>query len=83
MAATNIGRILTLPKGDWNATATYSPLDLVIKNDITYFCKKANTNIDPLTDSTNTYWMEYANAAAVKEMQNSAIDALFNTPYTL
>lgn len=47
------GRVLIIPKGDYNSQTTYSMLDMVYYNGKSYICKQTSTGNDP----TNTvYW---------------------------
>lgn len=47
------GRVLIMPKGDFNSQSTYSMLDFVLYNGKSYVCKKTSTGNLP----TNTeYW---------------------------
>lgn len=48
------GRILILPKGQWNSATTYTMLDAVRYEGDMFIAKKTNTNITP-TDGE--YWM--------------------------
>ena len=49
------GRILLIPKGDWNANTTYTGLDWVRHNGAAWVCKNTCTNIEPTYANTN-YW---------------------------
>lgn len=49
----NAGRVLMIPKGDYNAATTYEMLDCVYYNGRSYVCKQASTGHAP-TDTT--YW---------------------------
>ena len=51
--STSAGRVLLLPKGDYNASTTYSPLDYVRYNHNTYVCKQSTTGNLP---TNTTYW---------------------------
>ena len=52
------GRILILPKGNWDATTTYENLDLVAHNGKAWLAKKASVGIEP--DETKTeYWHDF------------------------
>lgn len=49
------GRVLIIPKGNWNAEATYTGLDVVRHNGASWICKNTCTNIEP--NETNTdHW---------------------------
>ena len=49
------GRVLLIPKGDWNANTTYTGLDWVRHNGAAWVCKNTCTNIEPTYANTN-YW---------------------------
>lgn len=50
---TPIGRILIIPKGTYDSTVTYSPLDLVSHNGRAWFCRKECKGIEPIEGE---YW---------------------------
>lgn len=59
MATTqNIGRVVPVYKGDWNATIQYAKLDVVYQDSSksSYVALKDNKNVDPSTDNTHTSW---------------------------
>ena len=47
------GRVLLIPKGDWNANTTYTGLDWVRHNGAAWVCKNTCTNIEPTFENTN------------------------------
>ena len=49
------GRVLLIPKGDWNANTTYTGLDWVRHNGAAWVCKNTCTNIEPTSENTD-YW---------------------------
>ena len=49
------GRVLLIPKGDWNANTTYTGLDWVRHNGAAWVCKNTCTNIEPTSANAN-YW---------------------------
>lgn len=49
------GRVLLIPKGDWNAETTYTGLDWVRHNGATWVCKNTCTNIEP-TEENSVNW---------------------------
>ena len=56
----NAGRILIMPRGDWDNLVTYNMLDLVTgSNYIAYIARQASVGVDPTTDSTQTYWQPF------------------------
>lgn len=61
----NAGRILIMPKGDWNALTTYDMLDLVAENGIAYLARQTNIGQNPSTDTSMTYWQPFGSASAI------------------
>ena len=58
---TNIaGRILIIPKGDYDANASYSMLDLVSHNGTSWLARKDATGIEP-SKANSEYWHEMVN----------------------
>lgn len=57
----NAGRILIMPKGDWNAEAEYEMLDLVFKDGASWLAKKNVVGIEPSETNTD-YWMKMCEA---------------------
>ena len=49
------GRILLIPKGDWNPRTTYTCLDWVRHNGAAWVCKNTCTNIEPTSANTNNW----------------------------
>ena len=49
------GRILIMPKGDWNKDTTYEMLDLVSNNGGSWIAKKTSIGIEP-TEANGEYW---------------------------
>ena len=49
------GRILIIPKGNWDATTTYEHLDLVTHDNRPWLAKKASVGIAP-SDANAEYW---------------------------
>lgn len=65
------GRILVIHKGDYNATATYSPMDEVFYQGSTYRCIATSTGNAP----TNTaYWQLVARKGENADAENVAFD---------
>lgn len=61
----NAGRILIMPKGDWNALTTYDMLDLVAYNGIAYLARQTNIGQNPSTDTAMTYWQPFGSASQI------------------
>ena len=49
------GRVLLIPKGDWNANTTYTGLDWVRHNGASWVCKNTCTGIEPTEANTNNW----------------------------
>ena len=49
------GRILILPKGEYNANTTYEMLDLVFYNETSWLAKKTVVGIEP-SEANSEYW---------------------------
>lgn len=58
------GRILILPKGEWDNQTMYSILDLVTYNDVAWLAKRASTGVTP-SDSATLYWQKFGSAASI------------------
>lgn len=61
----NAGRILIIPKGDWDSLTTYDMLDLVAYNGVAYIARKTNVGQNPSTDASMTYWQPFGTASAI------------------
>lgn len=81
MAQTNLGRIMTVDKGVWSASMTYSKMDMVHTADSTYVSKVDNNLNHAVTDTA--YWVCYADgkpateAAAASAAQREADHAIY------
>ena len=49
------GRVLLIPKGDWNAEITYTGLDWVRHNGAAWVCKNTCTNIEPTEENSDNW----------------------------
>ena len=63
MGTATAGRILIIPKGDYNASETYEMLDLVRHNGTSWLCKKECTGKEP-SNANNEYWQNMFDADA-------------------
>ena len=52
------GRILIIPKGEWNAETEYEMLDLVYHNGTSWLAKKDVVGIEP-SDANKEYWHKF------------------------
>lgn len=60
---TTAGRILIIPKGDYNAETQYEMLDLVRHNGTSWLAKKESTGIEPTVENAE-YWQNMFDAEA-------------------
>lgn len=51
------GRILIMPKGDYDSSVTYEMLDLVTYNNCAWLAKKESVGIEP-TETNKDYWQK-------------------------
>ena len=51
------GRVLLIPKGDWNANTTYTGLDWVRHNGAAWVCKNTCTGIEPTLENADNWQM--------------------------
>ena len=49
------GRVLLIPKGDWNAETTYTCLDWVRHNGAAWVCKNTCTNVEPTEENSDNW----------------------------
>lgn len=58
------GRVLILPKGDYDASVTYEFLDLVNHNSSSWLAKKASQGIEP-SDANSEFWQKFGSSFTV------------------
>ena len=68
------GRILIMPKGAYDSSATYEMLDLVFHNGVSWLAKKTVIGIEPSV-SNGGYWFKLCESTDLTEL-NNAIDYL-------
>lgn len=61
----NAGRILIMPRGDWNNLDTYDMLDLVTYNGVAYLARQQSVGVNPSTDTSLTYWQPFGSASSI------------------
>lgn len=61
----NAGRILIVPKGDWNNLDPYEMLDLVTYSKTAYIARKASVGVNPQTDVQHEYWQPFGTAVEI------------------
>ena len=79
---TSAGRVLLIPKGNYDDSATYTMLDMVTVNFSTYVAKKMVSGISPLSDTTEEYWMRMTGDAVMEQDVQDAFDYVFGTTET-
>ena len=52
------GRILIMPKGDYDASVTYEILDLVHYNETAWLARKTMVGVEP-SDANGEYWFKF------------------------
>ena len=60
------GRILIMPKGEWNADTTYEMLDLVSHNGTSWLAKKTSVGIEP-SEANAEYWQRFSDFSFLEE----------------
>ena len=72
------GRILIIPRWDYDKTETYEMLDLVNYNEVSWLAKKTVVGIEP---SEGEYWHPVLGLKNVMEIENIQIEQTFNFMY--
>ena len=75
MAVQNLGRVGIVPKGAWNSTTNYVPLDLVSYDGNSWVAKRNNTNVTPNTNNTDDWQLISNNSDLVATVQGYKNDA--------
>ena len=78
----NAGRILILPKGEYNASTTYSMLDLVTYNNASWVCKKTAVGIAP-SDANSEYWQKMIDVAGKQDKIKGGATSITNDNLTV
>lgn len=72
------GRILIMPKGNYDASATYEMLDMVYYNGTSWLAKKTSTGIEP-SSANGDYWHKMFDIEIVNNLtttdEGKALDA--------
>lgn len=63
------GRILIMPKGEWNAETTYEMLDLVFHGGASWLAKKEVIGIEP-SDANSEHWFKMCEATDLTSIYN-------------
>ena len=75
------GRVLLIPKGDWNSSTTYTGLDWVRHNGAAWVCKNTCTNIEPTLENADNWQMmarDGDNITADTAMSSTSTNAVQN-----
>lgn len=70
------GRILIMPKGEWNAETKYEMLDLVFRNGKSWLATKISIGIEP-SEANAEYWFKMCESADLTEV-NQRIASIEN-----
>lgn len=65
------GRILIMPKGNYNAETEYQMLDLVISGGTSWLAKKPSVGIEP-SKANEEYWQDMFDIGAIVSSINPA-----------
>ena len=76
------GRILIMPKGEWNAETQYEMLDLVERNGRSWIARKASKGIAPAT-SNSEYWQVVSQMMSVDSGTIQVSCSSGETEYTI
>lgn len=66
---TSAGRILIIPKGNWDASTTYEMLDLVFHSGASWIAKKTAVGIEPKAENAD-YWMKMCDGTDLTDIEN-------------
>ena len=69
------GRILIIPKGDYNAETTYEMLDLVKHNGTSWLAKKTVIGIEPTVENDEHWQNMFEAEAFVDAIIEAKVDA--------
>ena len=70
------GRILIMPKGNYNADEQYEGLDLVFYGGASWLARKGVTGVEP-SDANSEYWFKMCEAVDLSGyVKTSEIDAI-------
>ena len=68
------GRVLLIPKGDWNAEATYTGLDWVRHNGAAWVCKNTCTDVEPTEENSDNWQIIARDGQEVSDMTGATAD---------
>ena len=70
--SSSAGRVLLMPKGDYDSSVTYNMLDMIKYNGITYVCKKTTTGNAPNPSGDNEWWQIMVQRSSVVGVKGDA-----------
>lgn len=79
MSAASAGRVLIIPRGNYNPIVTYYMLDLVKDGKSSYIAKKTVNGIAPHEDTTEEYWQLMATNEDTEQDVQDAFDYVFGS----
>lgn len=78
----DLGPVLSVPKGDWNADTTYERLNLVRYNSASWICNVATSKgVEPTEDSTDWY-LQVKDTSSVTSVNGMKGDVVVETAET-
>lgn len=78
----DLGPVLSIPKGDWNATTTYERLNLVRHNSAAWICNvDTSTGVEPSEDSVD-WFLQVKDTSAVSSVNGMRGDVEITTIQT-
>jgi hypothetical protein len=69
------GRILIMPKGDWNSETSYEMLDLVRHNGTSWIAKKESSGVEPTVNNSADWQMVFDASAFIDAKIEAAVKA--------
>lgn len=69
----NAGRVLIIPRGEYDPLESYNMLDLVTYDNIAYLARKASVGVNPSTDTQNVYWQPFGSATSIATTAEAGI----------
>ena len=74
----SLGKVMIMPRGSYDAKATYTQLDVVTHNGTLWICKETAIGIEP-TEENKRYWMNMFNFIVINALnysgENGVLDA--------
>ena len=72
---TNIGRIIMLPKGEWDSTIKYEFLDVVTYQGSTWLAKTSNQDVSPVEGDTWQLMVATPDMTGIENAEQARKDA--------